>query len=64
MSNLTRRERESRAYALTLSTGGFGVASVALLVLSIVGVGSFGLFLLAAILTAGSFVMLRRTLHR
>lgn len=63
MSNLTRRERESRAYALTLTTGGLGVASAVLLVLSIVGAGSFGLFLLCALLAAGSFALLRRTMN-
>jgi hypothetical protein len=48
MSNLTRSQRESRAYALILTTGGFGVASVVVFVL--------------AILTAIALYAARRTL--
>ena len=51
-SRPSRRQREARAYRLTLATGGFGVATLAVLVLTIVGVTSFGLFLLLAVITA------------
>ncbi|MCW2999646.1 MAG: hypothetical protein JWN65_3195 [Solirubrobacterales bacterium] len=64
MSNLTRRERESRAFALTLSTGGLGLASVVTFALLIFGVGSFGIFLLLLIATIVSLVALRSTMSR
>lgn len=64
MSNLTRRERESRAYALTLASGGFGVATVVLLVLAVVGAGTGGLAFFTALAAVLSVVLLRRTLHR
>jgi hypothetical protein len=64
MSNLTRRERESRAFALTMSTGGLGLASVVTFALLIFGVGSFGIFLLLLIATIVSLVALRSTMSR
>jgi hypothetical protein len=48
----SRRQRETRAYRLTLATGGIGLATVVVLVLAIAGVTSFGLFILLAVLTA------------
>jgi hypothetical protein len=57
----SRRQREQRAYALTLATGGFAVATVVLAVLAIVGVGGFGFAVLAAIVTAFCAVALRRS---
>jgi hypothetical protein len=48
----SRRKREARAYRLTLATGGFGLATLVVLVLSIVGVASFGLAVLLAVITA------------
>jgi hypothetical protein len=62
MSNITRSQRESRAFALTMATGGFGVATVVLLVLSVVGVAGFGLVVLCAIVAAVCWLALRRTL--
>lgn len=62
MSNITRSQRESRAFALTMATGGFGVATVVLVVLSIVGVAGFGLAVLCALIAAGCWFGLRRTL--
>jgi hypothetical protein len=59
---MTRSQREARAFRLTLATGGGAVATVALLVLAVVGIGSFGLAFLVAVLTAVAWWMLRRTL--
>lgn len=64
MSNLTRRDRESRAFALTVSTGGLGVASVLTFALWVVGVSGFGLFFLLLLATAASLVGLRKTMGR
>lgn len=64
MSNITRRQRESRAFALTISTGGLGLASVATFLLWVVGVTGFGLFFLLLIATAASLVALRSTMKR
>ena len=61
---LTRRQREQRAYQLTLATGGLAVVAVVGIVLAAIGVIGFGLPLLAAILAAVAFFMLRRTLGR
>lgn len=62
MSNITRRQRESRAYGLVLATGGFTIAALVLIVLAVVGIGSMGLGILAAVIAVVLFVMLRRTL--
>lgn len=64
MSNLTRRDRESRAFALTISTGGLGLASAVTFVLAIVGIGGFGLFFLLLIATVASLMALRSTMKR
>jgi hypothetical protein len=64
MSNITRRQRESRAFALTVSTGGFGHATVVTFALLIFGVGSFGLFFLLLLATVVSLVALRSTMKR
>jgi len=61
---MTRSQRERRAYRLVLATGAGAVATVGLLVLSIVGVVGFGLVLLVALLTAVAGFLLRRTLGR
>jgi hypothetical protein len=57
----SRRQRESRAYRLTLATGGGALATLVLAVLWIAGVTSFGLVLLFAVLTAVAGYLLRRT---
>lgn len=62
MSNITRSQRESRAFALIVTTGGLGVASTVLFVLAVIGVASFGLFLLALVATVVALVAARRTL--
>jgi small-conductance mechanosensitive channel len=51
-NHLSRRQREARAYRLVLATGGVGIAAAVVLVLSIFGITSFGLFVLLAVLTA------------
>jgi hypothetical protein len=61
---MSRRQREQRAYYLVLASGGLGVAAAVVLVLWIVGVASFGLFLILAILAAVAGYLLRRTLAR
>ena len=57
---MPRRKREQRAYYLVLATGGLAVAAVVVLVLSIVGITSFGLFILLAVLAAVAGFLLRR----
>ncbi|MCW3041136.1 MAG: hypothetical protein JWM31_3041 [Solirubrobacterales bacterium] len=64
MSNITRRQRESRAFALTMTTGGLGLATVVTFVLTVIGVAGFGLFLLLLIATGASLVALRSTMKR
>ena len=64
MSNLTRSQREARAYRLTLATSGGAVATAVLLVLSIVGAVGFGLVVLVALLTAVCGWLLRRSVGR
>ena len=64
MSNLTRSQREARAYRLTLATGGGAVATVVLLVLSILGAVGFGLVVLVALLTAVCGWLLKRSVGR
>lgn len=64
MANLTRRQRESRAYQLTLATGGGALATVVLGVLWVVGVVGFGIVALVAILTVVCAVLLRRVFGR
>jgi hypothetical protein len=61
-SGLPRRKREQRAYYLVLATGGLAVAAVVVFVLAIVGIASFGLFILLAVLAAVAGFLLRRTL--
>ena len=63
-SGLPRRAREERAYKLVLTTGGLAVLTVALVILAIVGIVGGGYAFLAALLTAGSAFLLRRTLDR
>jgi hypothetical protein len=64
-SGLSRKARADRAYTLTLTTGGLALVTVVLVVLAAVfGIGGFGLAFLAALLTAGSGFLLRRTLTR
>jgi hypothetical protein len=61
MANLTRRQRESRAYSLALVSGGAGIAAVVFLVLAVVGIMGFGPTFLAALIAVGAAFAFRRT---
>lgn len=61
MANLTRSQKEKRAYTLTLVGAGAGIATVAFLVLAIVGVMGLGPAILAAIISAVAIFAFRRT---
>jgi hypothetical protein len=58
----TRRQREKRAYQLTLATGGLSAVAVVGLVLAVIGVIGFGLPILAVLLAVACGLLLRRTL--
>ncbi len=60
-TRLTRREREQRAYLSGLVAGGGALATVVTLVLSIIGVLSFGIVLLCAIVTVVAGLLFRRS---
>ena len=57
----SRREREQRAYALTLATGGFGLVAVVGVLLAIVGIIGIGLPLLSGLVAIVCGLLLRRT---
>jgi hypothetical protein len=61
MANLTRREKEKRAYTMTVVGGGAGVATVVFFVLAVVGILSFGPAILAAIVAIAAAFGFRRT---
>jgi hypothetical protein len=61
MANITRSQKEKRAYTLTLVGAGAGIATVAFLVLAIVGVMSLGPAILTALIAALAFFLFRRT---
>ena len=63
MGGLSRRQREKRAYSLTLVTGGASLAAVVLFVTMIIGVTGFGLFLLAVVIAAVAGFILRGTMR-
>jgi hypothetical protein len=62
-SRLTREQRLQRAYRLTLATGALGVVGAVGLLLAIVGVIGAGLPILALVLAAICFVLLRRSVR-
>ncbi|WP_210491198.1 hypothetical protein [Patulibacter sp. SYSU D01012] len=62
-SRMTRKQREARAYRLTLATGGLAVVFVVTLVLAVVGIVGFGAPVVAAILAGVSGWLLRGTLN-
>jgi hypothetical protein len=62
-SRLSRRQRERRAYQLTLATGGLTVVAVVGIVLAIAGVVGGTIPVLAAILAVVCGLLLRRTLN-
>jgi hypothetical protein len=61
-SGLSRRARQERAYKLVLATGGLAVLTIALVILAVLGVVGGGAAIVAALLTAGSGFLLRRSL--
>lgn len=61
-TRLTRKQREERAYRLTLATGGFAVVAVVTLVLALVTSFSMGIPVIAIVLAVVSGLLLRRTL--
>jgi hypothetical protein len=63
MGGLSRRDREKRAYGLTLATGGLSLGAVVTLVLGVVGVTSLGLFFLLLVAAVVSGLALRSTLN-
>ncbi len=64
MGGLSRRQREKRAYSLTLVGGGAAVATVVFLLLWIIGVMGFFPVFLAAVVAAISGFLLRGTMRR
>lgn len=64
MGGLSRRQREKRAYSLTLVGGGAAVATVVFLLLWIVGVMGFFPVFLAVVVAAISGFLLRGTMRR
>jgi hypothetical protein len=58
---LTRRQREQRAYQLTIATGVLTLVGVVGVVLAVVGVIGGGLPVIALVLAAVCFFLLRRT---
>jgi len=61
MANLTRREKERRAYSLVLVSGGAGAAAFVLLALAVVGILGAGPAILAALVSAAAYFGFRRT---
>ena len=61
---LSRRQREKRAYSLTLVSGGAAAASIVFLVLAVIGVMSLGPAILAALVAGGAGLVLRNTLRQ
>jgi len=61
---MTRKQRETRAYQLTLATGATGLAAVVGIVLAALDVIGLGLPLLLVVLAVVLGLMLRRTLGR
>jgi ABC-type proline/glycine betaine transport system permease subunit len=63
MGELTRRQREKRAYTLTLVTGGAAVAAVVLFALAVVTSVGMGPAFLALVIAAIAGFVLRGTLR-
>ena len=56
-----RRVREQRAYRLAVAGGTASAVAVVTLVLAIVGIGSLGIPVVAAIVAAVCFILFKRT---
>jgi hypothetical protein len=64
MGGLSRRQKEKRAYTLTLVSGGAAVATVVFLLLWVIGVMSFGPVFLAALIAVIAGLVLRGTVRK
>jgi hypothetical protein len=62
-SNLSRSQRERRAFRLAILGGGAGVVAVVALVLAVAGVIGSGLFFIAVIVAAVCTLMFRRMIR-
>ena len=60
---MSRNKRADRAYKLTVATGAFGFATVVLVLLAVFTSVGLGWAVIAAIATALSAILLRRTLN-
>jgi len=60
----SRKQREQRAFLLTMATGAFSLATVVLFLLAVAGVGSLGLVVLFAVLAVACGFGLKRTMGR
>lgn len=58
-NRLTRRQRENKAYRLTLATGGFGLAAAVAFVLALVSSFSWAWFFLLGVIAAVCAMLLR-----
>jgi hypothetical protein len=63
MSNLSRRQREPRAFSLVAVGGGAAAVAVVALVLAIAGVIGSGLFFLAVIVAIACMLLFRRSVR-
>ena len=62
-SRPSRNARASRAYTLTLATGGFALLTVVLVLLALFTSMGLGPAVITALLAGGSGLLLRRTLN-
>ena len=62
-SRPSRKQRADRAYQLVLATGAFGLIGVVGIILAIVDIIGAGLPILALVIAAICFVLLRRTVR-
>jgi uncharacterized membrane protein YgaE (UPF0421/DUF939 family) len=56
-----RRTREQRAYRMVVASGAAGTVAVVTFVLAIIGIGSFAIPVIAAIVALVCFFLFRRT---
>jgi uncharacterized membrane protein YjjP (DUF1212 family) len=61
MANLTRRQKEQRAYSLAVVGAGAGIATAVFVVLAFIGIFGFGPAILTAIVAIAAAFGLRRT---
>jgi hypothetical protein len=62
-NRLSRRDREAKAYRLTLATGGFGIGAAAAFVLALVSSFSWGWFFLLGAIAAVCAMLLRSSVR-